>query len=473
MASKHKGTARQLWSDDSSPNTDTPLTPAPDYPLRLAGTRRKGNLCEILERLAYMERFGGDSNTDGEIACFTEDVVRITAEGTSKETFDRDYKRQRTPALISGCTDRWPCPCADTDPANYQYWSPDNLLAALHGSTRVEVAMQDATVSLQDFVDYMRSDGARTDDSPVYVFETLVKKEHKTLLDMFRIPEFFTTLSEKDAVGCHKPGDLDDLLSGVSCDGQRFGTHRWMLMGSKNTGSYIHVDPLATSAWNTLLWGHKLWVLFDPETKEEVLMGSGDYSMASEWFAFKLPEILALCASDEWPVQLKKPIIFVQKAGETVFVPAGWWHAVLNLDETVCVTQNFASVCDFQQVQACLFEEGGEEADELRARVFADTESGGFGVEREGVENRCVHCWAENAPFFSLYPNRAVCKKCLKARAEYALIDADEIKKIHGIEMYMLPEDEIPPHTMKENKNYMYTEHYLVEHIVMLCEGEA
>lgn len=68
-------------------------------------------------------------------------------------------------------------------------------------------------------------------------------------------------------------------------------------MGPERSGSIIHQDPMNTSAWNTLLQGHKRWVLF-PETVPEFIVAGTDFTgeahmnQAIIYFVSILPKII-------------------------------------------------------------------------------------------------------------------------------------------------------------------------------------
>ncbi len=175
---------------------------------------------------------------------------------------------------------------------------------------------------------------SQIDDSPLYIFDSTFddKRETSALVHDYKVPKYF-------------PHDLFALVGEA-----KRPPYRWFLVGPKRSGTCIHIDPLGTSAWNTLLVGRKRWVLFPPHLEKRIvkakdLVFPGEDDEASNYFCDLLPRLLATHASS-----VDRCIEFMQYPGETVFVPGGWWHAVLNVEDTIAVTQNYASPANFEQV---------------------------------------------------------------------------------------------------------------------------
>ena len=260
------------------------------------------------------------------VANLGDDVPRISAREVSVAEFRERFEKPRLPCVITDAMEGW---------AANEAWTIDNLKARF-GDHRFKVGSDDDGYAVRlkfDHIHHYLTDPAHArDDSPLYIFDGSFgdKDGSKPLLDDYAVPAYFK----------------EDLF-GIAGEKRR-PPYRWVVIGPPRSGSSVHVDPLATSAWNALISGRKRWCLFPPTrglTKAKLKpKGVGLDGESVTWFQKMYPR----ARSHAWSGP--RPMDCVQHPGEIMYVPDGWWHAVLNLDHTVAVTQNVVGSSRFDKV---------------------------------------------------------------------------------------------------------------------------
>ena len=141
---------------------------------------------------------------------------------------------------------------------------------------------------------------------------------------------------------------MSDLFnsSGVQTD------YQWVILSQADTGTALHQDPDYTSAWNSLLTGVKLWALLPLDlSQDSAFMCSPDCSRSREgdisvqsWFSHLLPQL------EERRWYGRSLLTFIQRPGDTLYLPPRISHAILNLEENISVTENYFLVDSLEEI---------------------------------------------------------------------------------------------------------------------------
>jgi|TARA_B110000858_G_scaffold2370_1_gene2623 histone arginine demethylase JMJD6 len=244
-------------------------------------------------------------------------VDSISIKTTSQEDFNSKYLHVNKPCIIRDIPTDW---------IAMKKWSVVNFLERF-GKCKFRVTGNDNSLKYEYFHHYVNDPRHRQDDEPIFIFDSTFAdkgKKMRELLDEYEIPEWFR----------------DDLFNCLDEDERP--NFRWLLISTRRAGTSLHIDPVATCAWNTMIQGKKRWILFPPDTfKSEDDFDAG--IRGAEWFIKEYPKYKHLPHND-----------FIQNPGETIFLPSNWWHITVNLEDSIAITQNLLTHNNFKKaIEVC------------------------------------------------------------------------------------------------------------------------
>jgi len=232
-------------------------------------------------------------------------LPRIHARDITVQAFTDQFAKHSRPVVIEGILDGWKA---------FHTWTTEYLLSK-HGHAVMRA--ESSTMTLKDYFAYAST---TNEEAPLYIFDKDFAEKWNLDSSWYSTPSVF-------------PEDLFSLLP-------KRPDYQWLILGPPRSGSTFHIDPNATSAFNAVLQGTKLWVFYPPNQTPPGIVVAADGSEVSgpvsvtEWFCNYIQQARA---------EKRGMMEGVQKAGDVVFVPSGWWHCVLNIDSTIAITQNFVA----------------------------------------------------------------------------------------------------------------------------------
>jgi len=126
----------------------------------------------------------------------------------------------------------------------------------------------------------------------------------------------------------------------------------------------LHYDGLHTHAFIMEIYGEKEFWVYPPEQTAFVYPRPGPESNKSQIDDIEHPDL------ERFPLFAQaKGTRFLLKAGETLFVPAGWWHTTRMLTAAISVSVNSADAANWRAFKQDYCTDLAQERGRLRATI--------------------------------------------------------------------------------------------------------
>jgi hypothetical protein len=247
-----------------------------------------------------------------------------TIDGANPDDFYARHVLSGRPAIIRNAT-RWPA---------FGKWSLSFFRRQFADRT-IKAANRDWRMA--EFID--RVEASTPDDPAPYLREWPINRE---------LPELLPDISPAPAVS------LPNWINGnlLPKRWRIYGGVPELLIGGNGSGfPYLHFDAYHQHAFITQVVGGKNFVMFDPKDTPFL------YPLGGESLKTNLTDVRDV-DPEKFPLFAQaNPIRFRLHAGETIFIPAGWWH-VTHLDEpTIAVSLNAANASNWRAMSRDMAQE--------------------------------------------------------------------------------------------------------------------
>lgn len=272
-------------------------------------------------------------------------LPRISCNISAKE-FHEKYEHERRPVMLEGCDKDWP--------ARENWVNVEKLYHRFDNSSKWRAQIHTGDTLEDDVLWSTFVDTTQTNEQ-YYIFDQLDHPAGKLVENDYITP---------------KPFKESDVYRHFDKFPEDYGTLRWFCVGKKGTGTMPHMDPVMTDAWNSLVSGHKWWIIYPSELEaSEPVECQSDCSIDSpqpyDWYAN-----VGVNAARTMYQNEQKPYHVLQRPGETIYVPYGRVHSVFNVDDTIAVTANFGSISNLPNVWHTILEENPKFWTKLYYTVF-------------------------------------------------------------------------------------------------------